>query len=107
MVSIFKEWLLVDSLTSPDIYEFLLKSNLDACYITEVYKPSLAAGEKMHKKASQPCLVLAMKWEADTTSVNATLVHEAMAASDFMGRVFLYPAASGRGYDPPFILTFQ
>lgn len=88
--------------------EFLLKSNLDACYITEVYKPSLAAGDKMHKKASQSFLVLAVEvGDRYYFSECQTLVHEAMAASEFMGRVCLYSAASGRGCDPPFLLMFQ
>lgn len=90
------------------MYEFLLKSNLDACYITEVYKPSWAAGDKMHKKASQPFLVLAVEvGDRYYFSECQTLVHEAMAASEFMGRVCLYSAASGRGCDPPFLLMFQ
>lgn len=61
----------------------------------------------MHKKAFQPFLVLAMGVGGSFDLGECqTLVREAMAGSEFMGRV-LNSAASGSSSDPPFILMCQ
>lgn len=62
----------------------------------------------MHRKASQSFLVLAVDIEGRYfLSKCQTLVHEALAASEFMGGVFLSSATSCTDYDPPFLLMTQ
>lgn len=77
---------------------YLNLSNLDSRYVTEVYKPNLAAGEKCTEKASWSFFVLAVEARGRYYfSVCQAVVHEAMATPG--------PLNSWEGLSLPCILT--
>lgn len=94
----------------PWLSEFLLKSNWDSCYVTEVCKPKLATGEKCTRKHFSLFWFLLWKLEADTTSVSARLwaMRPWLPLALWVhGRGSLFPATPCIGYDPPFIWMLQ